>query len=368
MRRLRLLRAIRTPASIFITSSLTLTLCQLTAQAAGPQAKPAGAAKPSPYPNYMQGLSLYQSRRYNEAIAAFTEAIKKNEAQAPAWLYVAHSYYGNGNRNQAIDTYKKICENFAGGREAAQAAQCLQRLGIGAPGGATGARTGKSGGLSQAPSAPPVKAAEGTAIKDIKERLEIVRPRVGHPDVTPAAIATMRKALDGITPFARQVLNEYQIKVVLTPTLIDKRPELAYQEGEGYDGASYKSCPGMYQSGVIYICESTVDEDTDEVKSPFSAADLTETFYHEMGHALDACLEQYSESDEYRHAYYLDIARVPDATAHRIKYFLQKSTTGQNESCAELTRLLMGVPGRNDEDIRTSFPLTAAVVKKKLKI
>lgn len=366
MGRPRLLRALRPVAFLTILSGLSLNFCQPGAQAAGPQAKPTGAAKPSPYPNYMQGLSLYQSRRYNEAIASFTEAIKKNEAQAPAWLYVAHSYYANGNRNQAIDTYKKICENFAGGREAAQAAQCLQRLGVSAPGAASGAA--KSGGLSQAASAPPQKAAEGAPIKDIKERLEIVRPRVGHPDVTPSAIATMRKALDGITPYARQVLNEYQIKVVLTPTLIDKRPELAYQEGEGYDGASYKSCPGMYQSGVIYICERTVDEDTDEVKSPFSSADLTETFYHEMGHALDACLDQYSESLEYRHAYYLDIARVPDATAARIKYFLQKSTAGQNESCAELTRLLMGVPGRNDEDIRTSFPLTAAFVKKKLKI
>lgn len=339
--------------------------------AAGPQAKPAvsAAAKPNPYPNYMQGLSLYQARRYNEAIAAFTESIKKNETQAPAWLYVAHSYYANGNRNQAVDTYKKICQHFVGSAEAAQSAQCLQRMGVEVPAAATAANAGAKGGaLSQAASAPPVKAAEGSAVKDIKERLEIVKPRVGHPDVSPAAIATMRKALDGITPYARSVLNEYGIKVVLTPTLIDKRPELAYQEGEGYDGASYKSCPGMYQSGVIYICERTVDEDTDEVKSPFSSAALTDTFYHEMGHALDACLNQYSESAEYRHAYYLDIARVPDATAHRIKYFLQKSTTGQNESCAELTRLLMGIPGRNDEDIRESFPLTAAFVKKKLKI
>ena len=96
------------------------------------QSKP--AAVPNSYPNYTQGASRYQEKRYNEAIACFSEAINKGEAGAAAWLYIAHSYLAMGNRQEAVQTYQKIAASFPTSQEAQVARTYLQKLG--APGGA----------------------------------------------------------------------------------------------------------------------------------------------------------------------------------------------------------------------------------------
>lgn len=307
------------------------------------------------YPNFTQGASRYQEKRYNEAIACFSEAIKKGEAGAAAWLYIAHSYLAMGNRQEAVNTYQKIAAAFPASQEAQVSRSYLQKLGI--------SQTGASATTTQ--SSEDDKAAAGT-VSDIKNRIEVVRPIVGHPEVSEQMIQAIKRCVASLPKGIRKTLNRGKIKIILTPTLIDKEPALGYREGRGYEGNTYKSCPGMFRGDSIYICERTVNETNDEVKSAFPTNEIEGTFYHEVGHALDACLEQYSESDEYRHAYYLDIARVPDDVAHRIRYFLQKSIAGQHEACAELTRILLGNEDSKSGDMKACFPNTMKIIKGKL--
>lgn len=316
------------------------------------QSKP--TAVPNSYPNYTQGASRYQEKRYNEAIACFSEAINKGEAGAAAWLYIAHSYLAMGNRQEAVQTYQKIAASFPTSQEAQVARTYLQKLG--APGGAP---------ATAAQSREEDRAAANTG-SDIKNRIEVVRPVVGHPEVSEQMIQSIKRCVAGLPKGIRKILNRGQIKIILTPTLIDKEPSLGYREGRGYEGNTYKSCPGMFRRDSIYICERTVNESTDEVQSARPINEIEGTFYHEVGHALDACLEQYSESDEYRHAYYLDIARVPDDVAHRIRYYLQKSIAGQHEACAELTRILLGNEDSKSAAMKESFPNTIKIIKGKL--
>jgi hypothetical protein len=125
----------------------------------------------------------------------------------------------------------------------------------------------------------------------------------------------------------------------------------------------------MFSGQTVYICERTVDEANDEVKARIPARELTETFYHEVGHALDACLSEYSMKDDYRHAYYLDIAHIPAEAAGRLAYYMQKSDAGQQESCGEITAVCLGSGDeRTAEYIKSYFPMTMAFIKQKLKI
>ncbi len=327
------------------------------AQSKSPPSKPAQAkpvAVQNSYPNFTQGASRYQEKRYNEAIACFSEAIKKGEAGAAAWLYIAHSYLAMGNRQEAVNTYQKIAAAFPTSQEAQVSRTYLQKLGAPLP--------------TDAPAAGATTASTRTASEsysDIKSRIEIVRPVMGHPPVSELMIHTVHKCIDNLPKGIRKILNRGQIKLILTPTLIDKDPSLAYQEGRGYEGNTYKSCPGMFYGDSIYICERTVDENNDEVKAPFPMNEIEGTFYHETGHAIDACLGDFSEKDDYRHAYYLDIARVPDSIAHRIRYYLQKSVAGQQEACAELTRILLGNEDSKSGDMKASFPNTIKIIKQK---
>jgi hypothetical protein len=81
---------------------------------------------------------------------------------------------------------------------------------------------------------------------------------------------------------------------------------------------------------------------------------------------VDACLDSYSSKEEYRHAYYLDIARIPADAASRLAYYMQKSVAGQQESCAEIMAVCLGGGESTAQDVKTYFPLTLSQVMKKL--
>jgi tetratricopeptide (TPR) repeat protein len=297
--------------------------------------------------NYQYGVQCYRLKRYNEAAGYFSQAIKLGQYGASLLLYQGHSYFACGRTSDAVEAYKRIIEAFPTAPEAAVARQSLSKI-------SPQALTSKS-------SAPAV-----AATKPLLERIEIVRPVISHPELQQSTIRTVKETVAGLPPKIKAILDKGGINFCLTTTLIDKLPGLGYEEAGGYDGGTYKSCPGMFWKNTIYICERTVNEADDSISVPRSGEDIRGTVLHEIGHALDSCLDDYSESEEYRHAYYLDIAQVSDSMAPRIKYYLQKSVAGQNESCGELTSILLGNSRRNDEDLQACFPNTMKVIKKKL--
>lgn len=297
--------------------------------------------------NYQYGVQCYRLKRYNEAAGYFSEAIKLGQYGASLLLYQGHSLFACGRTSDAVESYKRIIEAFPTSPEAAVARQSLNKI-------SPQALTSKS-------SAPTI-----AATKPLLERIEIVRPVISHPELQQSTIRTVKDTVSALPQKIKDILDKGGIKFCLTTTLIDKLPGLGYEEARGYDGGTYKSCRGMFWNDTIYICERTVNEVNDAVEAPRSAEDIRGTILHETGHALDACLDDFSESEEYRHAYYLDIAQVSDSMAPRIKYYLQKSVAGQQESCGELTSILLGNTRDNDADLQACFPNTMKVIKKKL--
>lgn len=328
-------------------------------------AAPPVTTKVSKWPLYDQGVGAYQSKRYNEASSYFGESIKRSEpGTAPlCLLYQGHCALAMGNRNLAKSFYTQLITLYKNSREAQIASQSLAKID---PGASLKAVANDSTATDN--SLPDASDEGSPSVALLKSRIEVARPVVGHPEVSLSLQSSMEDWLRELPKPIRKSLNKNKIKIILTPTLIDKLPALGYREGRGYDGASYKSCPGMFWGDTIYICERTVDEGNDTVSQVRRPEDLKGTFLHECGHALDACHERFSEKEEFRHNYYLDIAHVPDHVASKIKYYLQKSVAGQQECCAELTGILLGNRRDHYQEMRESFPNTIKVIQKQLNL
>lgn len=309
---------------------------------------------------FAQGVQAYQAGRYNEAAVYMYDSITKEKAGANAWLYMAHSYYALGQRKRAEETYQKLKDNFPGTPQASLAEQFVLRLN-------PNAKKSVAVAVPEASTEAPADiAATKEGMKLLRKRVTIVRPVYGHDPVNERTIKAVDACFDKIPPIVQAILFKGNIQFVITPTMIDKYPAGAYQEVAGYEGGTDKSCPGLFTGNTVVLSQATVNEATNEVRRPRDADDLQGTFLHETGHAVDACLDWYSCTNEFRHNYYLDIAHVPDDVAPRIKYYLQKSERGQREACAELTSILLGNQRGNHQDMVTYFPLTMKYIKGKL--
>ncbi len=347
---------------------IALVLPAIAAPAASNSAKKSASSTTAPSSLstsiYALGVQAYQAGRYNEAAAYMNDSIAKEKAGANAWLYVAHSYYALGQRKRAEETYQKLKNNFAGTPQAALAEQYLLRLNSNAKKNTASPPSAARSNTAEETAADIAGSKEG--MKQLRKRVSIVRPVYGHDPVNERTIKAVDACFDKIPPIVQEILFKGEIDFVITPTMIDKFPAGAYQEVAGYEGGTSKSCPGLFTGKTVVLSQATVDEGSNEVRRPRDAADLQGTFLHETGHAVDACLQWYSCTDEFRHNYYLDIARVPDDVAPKIKYYLQKSVRGQRETCAELTSILLGNQRGYYQEMITYFPNTMKYIKGKL--
>jgi hypothetical protein len=269
-----------------------------------------------------------------------------------------------GQAAAAKQTYNIIVTSFPGTPEANSAASFLSRLQPPSAT-ATGAAAPAGKPASERPAlAPTAVPAEGS----LSNIVSIVRPLQDHPAVSEELTSSVIDTLDHYPRSVKALLRQGHIKVCLTTTLIDRNPELKNREGRGYEGATYKSCPGMFYRHDIVICERTMDEDSEIVRAPIPLDNIMNTLDHECGHALDQCLGDFSQSDEFMHAYLLDSARIEPDVQRELAYYLQKSVAGQQECCGELIGIILGSEDRHIDKMRAAFPQTIALLRKKLNL
>lgn len=331
------------------------TAALLGGQASTAAAPPAGG-------DYAQGTRLYQKGDYAQALPLFCQVVKSQPANVSALLYCGNCYFNLGHASEASSCYQYILKHFPASPEAKSAQQVLARLPAAA--GASAASAATPASASTLASAPAAK--QKLSKEEIIDKMTYtVRAQAGRPEVSDLIVAQTKRALSEYPTNLLAFLYKRGCRICLTPTLIDKDPELVNTHPKGYEeGQTYRNCPACFQwpsspgaHGEVTVCEySFIGDGPDLRHNP----DNLPALRHELGHALDYYLGGVSRTDEYRHQYYLDLGQMDDDTRARLAYYTQKDRTGPSESMAELLGYKFG--NQDDEratSVHNNFKLTA---------
>lgn len=77
---------------------------------------------------FEQGVKLYKQKEYRQAADAFWQSILDGNPTANVWLYAANSYYGLGEKVEAIRRYRYVVDTFRGSPEAIAATKYLRQI------------------------------------------------------------------------------------------------------------------------------------------------------------------------------------------------------------------------------------------------
>ena len=103
-------------------TSISIVLILLSVQAPGLAESSSGISY------YQAGLGAYKAGKYKTAAAYFWQSITAGNATPHAWLYMAHSYAGAGNKYKAIESYRKVASIFKGTPAERMALTAIKRL------------------------------------------------------------------------------------------------------------------------------------------------------------------------------------------------------------------------------------------------
>jgi tetratricopeptide (TPR) repeat protein len=321
-------------------------------------------------PNYDQGLALFNQGRFAQAITAFQAASKVDPRNVNCYYYMASSYQQLGRTKDAATYYHYIVRYFPSSTQAGQANLILAKI---APQsthtlGATSSVTATSQVVT--PQSVNTEHAVKRAGK-IDDLIKVYKPLAGRPAVSDKFVAQVKSALSGFPPQAIAAIREGGGMIHLTPTLIDRNPELKNTRPRGYEeGHTYKNCPAMFDYPNIVVCEYAIVGDDDDDKWELTD-DPIGSMRHEMGHALDAFLGGLTQTEEYKHAYYLDLGKVDQDMREKLHYYTQKAEGGPSETFAELVCALYGggtTSYRNTrcQEVFQCFPTMSALIKNKI--
>ena len=313
-------------------------------------------------------VALYNHQQYQAAMTAFAAIVEKSPRNTSALYYLANCDVGLGKTSAAISVYKHIVDAFPSSPEAASAITVLQRMGIrygaapsssnSAPGKADNSRPGNATTRGRTPVTAENKASV------INKIVVPVRALAGRPEVSQQTIDSIKGALSQYPTPLLSILDARGMKIFITPTMIDKEPQLVNTKPSGYeDGSTFRNCPGMFNGNVV-LCEYRfVDDGLDLAKCP----DIVGTLRHELGHGVDHYLGRVTKSDDFKHQYLLDLGTIDDGVKNQLAYFCQKDFRGPSETFAELMCYKYGGRPQGNERtalVGTSFKLTMAFVNK----
>jgi tetratricopeptide (TPR) repeat protein len=325
------------------------------------------------------GIQLYNQRQLEPALKDFAKALQDNPHDTASCYYMANCCYGLRRYDEAIKLYWYIVRNFPNSREAYSAKAFLKTADREYVAHSTdpallklpdikGAESAAATSASVGASAAPYKLDSSAKQTIIDQIVVVVRAQANRPDVSTGMVKRVKTALSAYPNNLLALVAGRGCKIYLTPTMIDKEPGLQNSTPSGYEeGQTYKNCPGMFKDGnEIVLCELSLSQHDDSEWT--TLPDPVGTLRHELGHAVDYYMGQISSTEEYKHIYLLEMARIDDNDKPVIAYFLQKDYRGPCETFAELMCEQYG--GRKDdrrgERLAQNFPQLSKLIAKKI--
>lgn len=319
--------------NLFFCFSFGLTLCALECFARG---------------EYQTALELYGRKQYLPAAQSFESASLSEPTNVSANYYAGYCFYLAGRRNEAITSFWRLARAFPTRREGIQALAYLRQIdadfakhyaskslsvaGNQVQGSLSRDSTGGESTQSQANSERTVPKLSAKAIVD---RLVEVKPSAGkNPNVSPSFTRLVKDLVVAMPLPVLRLLLDQGARIVVVSSAVEHDMRIQNTAPRGWDSSfSWKESPALTQGSKVVMSQFRADSRSGEA---ISTTEEIGVLRHETGHAVDYCLGQFSDTPEFKHAYALESARVPDEHKQRLDYFLQKSSTGPSETFAEL--------------------------------
>jgi hypothetical protein len=356
---------------------------------------------------YAEAVELYRSRHYKEAGDMFWKSITDGNRDVKPWLYSGNCLYAQGRYAEAVERFTTTARIYKGTPEATAAGEYVKnaeaKLKAAGPssaanpvvsspvaspvaanvvanpaaaGSAVGSSPAIAPGVVSNPANVAISRNAATFRKSIdpvslaptlgkfKDRIEIIRPAMGHPAVTQQTEGMIRASIKKIPPYLMSVLDQGDSKIFLTCSLVDKWPECLTAK-HSYDDQTMSNDRGHTYGHDIWVCERPVNATTNLGEDAFPQADIEATFFNEVGHSLDDLMGHFSKNLDLRKAYGEDVGTL--STASNVSFFLQPGDAGPSETCAEIVSDLLGAHGSQTVQMKSFFPRSYAWVKTRLK-
>ena len=313
---------------------------------------------------FVMGVSQYNAKQFPLAAKTFALALQKQPRNVAACLYLANTYFQMRQTKAAAQYYQYIERNYPNSKEAQSAKVALLRMDVSS---INSSATGRD--VSSHVSSP------ATGKRDhynVDAMFKVVKPLGDHTACTSAFIDTMKSAIKECPQNVVAYVASKGCKICLTPTLIDRNPELRNSKPRGYEeGHTYKNTPAMFERPEVVVCQYSIVGDDDGNWQPID--DAIGALRHEFGHAIDAYLGNLSYDEEFRHIYYLDLGGLDPETKDTLAYYVQAGTSsgGPSECFAQACCILFGgstSKWRSDRDVifKEKFTGVLKYVKAKL--
>lgn len=312
---------------------------------------------------FQNALALYNKQNYQACTPLLETYIRANPSNKVAYCYLANSYYALGRYDQAKKLAEYVIVNFTMTPESASCGELMARIQAKTEAPKNQAR---SAAVRHSGAASSQRLSLDSLPFNIDSFVYTVRGNLQTGDISPEFL---QKVKGVVSKLPEKVLGRLQFagcKLCVTPRMADKLPGFSHQRPRGWDeDMSGKHVDGLF-NGEVIICEHSVSykDDFEYVQNERYAGVLR----HEIGHAVDWYFGRLSESEELKHSYLLELARIDvDAKEKDIAYYCQKSDAGRSECFAELFASMNGGGcSKNDSMLLSAFPNTAKLIKTKL--
>jgi tetratricopeptide (TPR) repeat protein len=309
--------------------------------------------------DYAEAVALYQNRNYSAAAERFALAWRSDPGNTSAGYYEGYCLYLTGQKQAAIEVFWKLADMQPQRKESQMSREMLAKIDPNFSKHTTSNQSNSSSTGAYSPINQTLNAAE-----TIHRLVRIEPPKGKIPAVTPAFAQRIEQLLATVPTPILHFLLASDAHVTLMPSVVEVDYRIQNTTPRGWnDSASWKDSPALTRGKVVVVSQYRMDDKTGDYTDIMNSDELG-VVRHELGHALDHCLNNPSQSESFKHAYFLDAAAVPEEYRSRLAYFLQKSTGGPSETFAELCCYKFGGETGNRKEscdlVNQYFPLTRA--------
>lgn len=172
----------------------------------------------------------------------------------------------------------------------------------------------------------------------------------------------MLREIEKIPENERRLLAQSGHKISVVEKVTDADPSLANQQPRGWPpGRTWDDADGAYIGGQknIVVAERTRSGPSNRAEGVLK---------HEVGHAIDVALDNFSQSKEFKEAYEKDLAKLTPEQRKYYSYFLQPNNAGAQEAFADIYGAINGSSANPSETQRIlqDFPHLAAAIRQRL--